>query len=59
MWTSTRPELDAVPCCEACRQVQAVLRWMEFERVMRRQRAVLISAPLLAAVVFLIIRFVT
>ena len=33
MWTSTRPELDAVPCCEACKQVQDVLRGMEFQRV--------------------------
>ncbi len=55
MWTSTRPELDAVPCCEACKQVQDVLRGMEFQRVMRRQQIIILSTPFLGVALALLI----
>lgn len=56
MRMSTRPELDAVPCCKACQQVQDTLRWLELQRVMRHQQIVILSTPFLGlALAFLII----
>ena len=60
MWTSTPPELDAVPCCRACEQVKDRLHWMEIRRILLRQQITVVSISVFGMVAaFVIVRSLT